>query len=506
MPLVLGTEGTTAIVTELTLRVWPQPKTRWLRGYRFSSVAGALDGMRQLMQGELWPSVVRLYDPVDTRIGGKTKPKKKDGQKPFYRRWLEQVERLNSVKRRSLALPLALPGLINAIFDKLASGCLLIVGWEGEPEVVEALSAAGHKILCDLGEDLGEEPGWRWFDSRHAVSYKLMPIFERGGFADTMEVATTWSNVEPLYEGMRQVLGQDAVVMAHMSHAYPEGCCIYFSFAGQGDREIYDRHWARALEAVVRLGGTVTHHHGVGELKAAAVSSEVGPAVAGWRELKHQLDPNGVLNPGRLFADAPDGPLPPAAVMDADGLMRVAVTSTLEDRLSGPVEPLWPWEDLSGPNPWHRLPWQTAWVEVRGEVDGRPSALGRAPRSASGPDLRGWLAERDPTATATIAAAPAGDRWMGEGTPVHPWQVAKDLLRADLRPAALYVDGATLRVGFRGPAASALGALAQAWVPGGLQSTAWQPRPLASGPLEGCGTDDEGVVAVLPQGALRRRS
>lgn len=505
LELLLGSEGTLAVVTEVELRVWPIPAARWLRGYRFPDVASTLDAMRRLMQGELHPAVVRLYDPVDTRIGGRTRPKKHDAEPSassrLFRRWLARVDAMPEVHRRSLVLPLSLPGLVNRLFDRLASGCLLIVGWEGDADVVAAASTAGHTILCEQGEDLGEEPGQRWFASRHAVSYKLMPIFERGGFADTMEVAARWSELEATYRAVRAAVSRTAVVMAHMSHVYPEGGCIYFSFAGHGDERTYTRTWDAALEAVVASGATVTHHHGVGALKARAASREVGPAAAVWRRFKAELDPSGVLNPGRLFVEVPpEDPGPAPALRENDGLARSPVEAPLSAR---PAEPAWPWERLPGPPRWQRDPWQTPWIEVAGSFEGRRFLLGRGPRSASGPDLRPSVA--GPGATATWAVAAPGPRWMGEGRPSSPWRVARDLLRSDLRPAVLTVVDGALRVGFRGPCAARFGEIAASRVPGGLVAIPYVAAALPSLDLEPCPVDDPAVVSVTLHDTFRRR-
>ena len=81
-----------------------------------------------------------------------------------------------------------------------------------------------------------------------------------------MEVAMRWERMVPTYQAVREALGQTTVMMAHMSHLYPEGGSIYFSFAGPGDRAVYDRTWDTALAAVRASGATVTHHHGVGRL------------------------------------------------------------------------------------------------------------------------------------------------------------------------------------------------------------------------------------------------
>lgn len=507
LDVVLGSEGTLGVVTEAEMRVWPAPEARWLRGYRFPDMATALDAMRALMQGELYPSVVRLYDPVDTRIGGRTRPKAAHAEPSstarFVQGWLARVDRMDAVHRRSLALPLALPSLVNRVFGRIASGCLLIVGWEGAPAVVEASAAVGHRILCATGEDLGAEPGERWFHSRHAVSYKLMPVFERGGFADTMEVAARWSDLVPCYDAIRRALAPTAVVMAHISHVYPEGGCIYFSFAGRGARPVYDATWAAALDAALDSGATVTHHHGVGVLKARAASRELGPGVAVWRRVKAALDPANVMNPGRLYVDAPAvDPGPPPPPRPEDHLARSRADASIAER-ERIAEPASPFERLPGPSRWLRAPWQTPWIEVAGTLDGQRFLIGRGPRSAAGPDVRSAAVASDPAATATWATAPAGPRWMGTGRPPQPWGVALALLRADLRPAVLTVDEGALVVGFRGPAAEAFGALAAALVPGGLAPIPYAPRaiPIAAELAE---LDDPDVVAVTPQGAVRR--
>jgi len=510
LPLLLGSEGTIGVITSCTMRIWKTPEARWLRGYRFSSVEDALDAMRRLMQSELWPSVVRLYDPVDTRIGGKTRPKSDKSRKNarWYRRWLSGVAQLDPVRRRSLVLPLALPGLVNRLFDGLASGCLLIIGWEGRPAVVDALSAAGRAILEERGEDLGAAPGARWYNSRHAVSYKLMPIFERGGFADTMEIAARWSDLPRVYEAVRQAVRPHAVVLAHMSHVYPEGGSIYFSFAGRGSREVYEALWSAAQEAVLSMGGTVTHHHGVGALKARWASAEVGAAVEGWHELKSRYDPNGVMNPGRLFVPVPPrdaGPDP--RLHEIDGLVRVEVEASVEDREADCAalgfEQMFPWESLPAPSRWTRSHWQVGWTEVSGRVGAQHCRLGRGPRSASGPDLRGWLAQQG-AAHCTVPVVPAGEHWMGSGRCEDPWGVARELLRSDLRPALLEVRDGRLWIGFRGPAARVLGGVASRWVPGGLAEESWAAPVLPSGELESCELTDPECVSVTAQGGFRR--
>ena len=166
-------------------------------------------------------------------------------------------------------------------------------------------------------------------------------------------------------------------------------------------------------------------------------------------------------------------------------------------------EVMWPYEHLPAPPRWHRAPWQQPWVEVTAKVDGQRCLLGRGPRSAAGPDLRTWLADRD-GAEATVGAVPRGERWMGRATVDEPWAVALSLLRSDLRPAVLDVVDGELLVGFRGPAADAYGVIASRRVPGGLTPTPYRARPLPSGPLCYCSAADPDAVAVTPIGVLKR--
>ncbi|HEU4727875.1 MAG TPA: FAD-linked oxidase C-terminal domain-containing protein, partial [Kofleriaceae bacterium] len=164
--------------------------------------------------------------------------------------------------------------------------------------VFKEIEAAG-------GRDKGEEPGRAWLAHRYHVSYRMSPVFRDGAFVDTMEVASSWERLTDLYHSVRAAIGQHAVVMAHFSHAYADGCSIYFTFAGTApDRvaaeRLYDAIWRDGLEAATRVGGTISHHHGVGLLKAPYMQGEHREAMALFEAAKAALDPDGILNPGKM--------------------------------------------------------------------------------------------------------------------------------------------------------------------------------------------------------------
>jgi alkyldihydroxyacetonephosphate synthase len=133
----------------------------------------------------------------------------------------------------------------------------------------------------------------------------MSPMFRDGAFVDTMEVASSWERLMDLYAEVREAIGRHAVVMAHFSHAYADGCSIYFTFAGTApdaasSERVYDAIWRDGLEAATRVGGTISHHHGVGLLKAPYMVGEHREAMAIFEAAKHSLDPDGIFNPGKL--------------------------------------------------------------------------------------------------------------------------------------------------------------------------------------------------------------
>ncbi len=416
LPIICGSEGCLGVITDTLLRVVPLPEQRWFRAYALPDLDAAWEAMRAVMQSGIAPSVLRLYDPVDTRIGGPARKARKAQEAPssgsIWSRLQQAVKRVPSLRHHLLDLPLALPGLINRIANGLGDEVLLVIGYEGTPEEV-ASAVAGSEAIFAEARDLGPSPGEYWFAHRHDVSYKLAPIFIGGGWADTMEVASSWSRLPELHDRVRAAISEHAVVMAHFSHAYAEGCSIYFSFAGAGRLDVYDAVWRDALAAAREAGGTVTHHHGVGELKAAAAAREIGAGVRVWQEVKARLDPDDIMNPGRLYRDpAPnrDGPPPPQGAGPLFSLDRTSLLAEVSPHASveeieaalaeegfqlriRPDRPLLEWLEALERGALGATESALFAIQARFD-DGCSVRLGCAPRSAAGPDLRWGLLKR----------------------------------------------------------------------------------------------------------------
>ncbi len=270
--LVLGSEGTLGVITAVRVRVRPRPTIKVYEGWQFDSFAVGADAMRTLAQAGLLPTVIRLSDENET------------------------------------ALNLASQSDVGG---SAAGGCLMIVGHEGvDAELIEARRGLVTAQLTKLGGTaLGEERGQAWAEGRFHAPYLRDSLLDVGVLVETLETATFWSNRERLYGAVKaaltEKLGEQTLVLCHISHVYETGCSLYFTVAAPGGEtplETWQGAKAAATQAMVDAGATVTHHHAVGSDHKQWFAQEIGPVgVQVLRAVKRELDPTGVLNPGVMI-------------------------------------------------------------------------------------------------------------------------------------------------------------------------------------------------------------
>jgi len=318
--VLVGNEGTLGFITDATLRIEPAPDHQYYRGFQFATLQEAIEGIRRIMQAGLKPSVVRLYDPFDALMkSGGSEGAGGEAGSAWLMRLRKMVENtlpdelidevagaVNDVRDAVLTEIIGRPRLVNTLVDRFASKSLCIVGFEGTSTLVEAEADWAFDLLSRYGVDLGAEPGLNWLRHRFDTSYLQSPLFDSGAFVDTMEVSTTWSNLENLYRRVRRAVAPHALALAHFSHVYPEGSSIYFTLVGyRGETDaslaLHDRIWSSALEAASEAGGSITHHHGVGALKARWTESDHPGGRRQFEALKATFDPDGILNPGKVY-------------------------------------------------------------------------------------------------------------------------------------------------------------------------------------------------------------
>ena len=270
--LLVGSEGTLAVVTEATLACRARPVGwDWLV-FGFGSFAALADGLRDALRAETGAAVIRGYDEADAQLSF---------------------------------------GALNH-----ASGCVGILGFPAGLPGLQARKQAAADAARGAGSEGKLDPGYgeHWWQHRHdaVATYESIMgpdrAFGTGVIVDTFEVAGLWSAVPHLYAGIRDALARHAqAVLCHLSHLYPSGSSLYFTFliSGADDRDAEARYlaaWDDAVRSCIAAGGTLTHHHGVGRLKAAYLAGELGEAgMDVLKKIKAALDPGQVMNPGALL-------------------------------------------------------------------------------------------------------------------------------------------------------------------------------------------------------------
>jgi alkyldihydroxyacetonephosphate synthase len=191
-----------------------------------------------------------------------------------------------------------------------------MVGLEGSRRSV---AGAGLKVTQTCfrhrGIPAGTGPGQGWYETRFQTPYLRDHLMNRGIGIDTLETATSWSNLHQLHQAVREAVSEalrqdgfagEPIVLGHISHSYQTGASLYFTYIFPmqigGEIEQWLKIKRAASDAIRENGGTISHHHGVGVDHLDWIEPEKGAlGVAVLRATKKALDPKGLMNPGKLI-------------------------------------------------------------------------------------------------------------------------------------------------------------------------------------------------------------
>lgn len=262
LQLFIGSEGTLGVITRIRFKLHRLPDYGRAIAYGFTSFAEGLEACRQILQQGATPGALRLYDNLES------------------------------------GLQFSLP-----------ETNVLLVADEGAKESVEAGLAISAGICAETGTKLdGDAIFERWLDTRFLTG-KSAEGFARspGLVADTLEMIGKWTSLPAIYDEVIAALNAVPGTLAgsaHQSHAYVDGACLYFSLRGDVEvdkrAEWYRAAWDAANEVILRHGATLSHHHGVGLLRAPYMEESLGTGFGVLRTIKTALDPKNLLNPGKL--------------------------------------------------------------------------------------------------------------------------------------------------------------------------------------------------------------
>ncbi len=292
--LCMGSEGTLGVITEATLRIRPYPEVFDYHGLLFRDFSAGVSAIREMLQQDIVPACVRLSDRSETALA----------QAARYTTGSRLKRRLEDLALKALSLR-------GYSFD---GGSFMVLGFEGEAVKIDDLRGQAISLCRKMGGfHLGSSPGRQWYKGRYELAYLRDPLINLGVMVDTLETATTWDNLLHLYGEVRRAIkeaieegGGRGIVACHVSHSYREGASLYYFFLAPMEKgkelEQWERVKKRATRAICDYGGTISHHHGVGYEHSLWMTEEVGEeGLRALRALKEALDPQGVMNPGKLL-------------------------------------------------------------------------------------------------------------------------------------------------------------------------------------------------------------
>jgi alkyldihydroxyacetonephosphate synthase len=276
--VMMGSEGTFGILTNVTLRVchWaPENARRY--SYMFKNWEDARGAAREIMQGEFgYPSVFRLSDPEETDVAMRT--------------YHFQDTPADSVLRALGYLPM--------------QRCMLLGTADGERDfarlVARKVADVCRKYHAFTLTPFGVVQSWE--KSRFTDPFMREDMMDFGVMIDTLECGVSWAQMEQVHREVRQVVKArpNTICMTHLSHAYPQGANLYFIFIAKIDdiNEYLSLQYS-VLEAIRRSGASMSHHHGIGKQTAPWLEEQIGkPAMDVIQLLRDHFDPHHILNPG----------------------------------------------------------------------------------------------------------------------------------------------------------------------------------------------------------------
>lgn len=268
--LFLGSEGTLGFITEATMQLDYLPVERLLRAVLFDDLSKALEAGRQIMTHRLDPFVIRLYDPKSTR---------------------------SRVKK---------------ILGYELDGAYMVMGFDGDPDIAALQEQKSMEFCTELGgKDLGREPGERWWQQRYDFYYPPQNL-KLPWMYGTTETITTYDKIEKLYWAEKKAIEEgfadwNVQFIGHFSHWFHWGVTLYCRFIIEDPPEdaqealrLHNRVWNTAMTAVIENGGMINEHHGVGLKLSRFMRRQYGDAWPFLLGLKKAIDPNGIMNPGKV--------------------------------------------------------------------------------------------------------------------------------------------------------------------------------------------------------------
>ncbi|RPI51555.1 MAG: FAD-binding protein [Acidobacteria bacterium] len=272
--LLVGSEGTLAIITEITLRLIPKPAAHATLLAEFADILHAVEAVTQLIRRRVVPAAIELVDGDSLRA-----------------------------LARHAGRPMAEPG----------ASALLIVEVDGSPEAVgpeillveEACRAAQAIAIKRAASEAERDDIWHL---RRELSPALRKI---SSIKLNNDVVVPRGRVPELFRLIDEIRQESGLPIASFGHAGDGNIHVNIMIPETDSpeqkvtrQEQGERAVRRLFEGVVRLEGSISGEHGIGFTKAPYLGLELSrDEIALMQRVKAAFDPHGILNPGKIFPD-----------------------------------------------------------------------------------------------------------------------------------------------------------------------------------------------------------
>lgn len=275
--LAFGSEGCLGIITSAVIRVWPLPEVRKYGSIIFPQFDDGLQFLKLLSREQrLMPACVRLLDNAHFRLGQALRPEEPS--------WLHQTK--NALANALVSLYFAKD------FDPNSVVCATISYEGNHREVREQTATVAHLSRINGGVMLGSSLGKAGYDLTFMIAYLRDFAMTYHILGESFETFVPWSRIESLIAATKErVVAEHAsrllpgvpFVGCRVTQLYHEGACLYFymciNFEGLGNRAsaIYADLERAARDEILKQGGSLSHHHGLGKLRSSFAKKRSSP-------------------------------------------------------------------------------------------------------------------------------------------------------------------------------------------------------------------------------------
>lgn len=288
--LFIGSEGTLGIITEAKLKIHKKPVDYRWKIALFKNFEGGSEAVRKIIQEGIHPAIIRLSDSEETRLFSLLSQRKKN----FARKWVEDVIK-SRLKSKGYAEP-----------------CLLMMRFAIRNKTDMTMAETALNIAVSEGaQPLSPSVASNWESSRFSLPYLRDTLIRHKILVDTFETVAYWKNLIPLCHHVSDSLKSarffenGGLLLCHISHVYETGASLYFTMITPQEKANELKQWIElkqaVSEAILEKGGAISHHHGIGKDHQPWFHRQLDPGAARiLGTIKNCLDPDDILNPGKL--------------------------------------------------------------------------------------------------------------------------------------------------------------------------------------------------------------